>query len=384
MLKNWQRAGFGLYIHWPFCQAKCPYCDFNSHVSKHIDQEAWRTAYLSEIERVYALTPNRVLGTIFFGGGTPSLISPKTVNDIIKKIKSLWKTANNFEITLEANPTSVEGSLFCDYRSAGVNRISLGIQALDDLALKKLGRLHTVTEAKAALEIACSIFERVNFDLIYARQDQSLKDWEKELLSALKLKVKHLSLYQLTIEDGTVFGKRAQAGKLPGLPTETLSTDMYFLTQNIMSDNSFNQYEISNHALTEEKSRHNLIYWRGGDFIGIGPGAHGRLSFDDKRWATVEIKTPQKWLNYVNKLGSGEESKTLISKSDEALEYLMMSTRLAEGCDIDVVSRLDTNLLKVNKIKELENLGFIYLEKNRLIPTPQGRVILNTLLSELI
>jgi len=384
VLKNWQRAGFGLYIHWPFCQAKCPYCDFNSHVSKHIDQEAWRTAYLSEIERVYALTPNRVLGTIFFGGGTPSLISPKTVNDIIKKIKSLWKTANNFEITLEANPTSVEGSLFCDYRSAGVNRISLGIQALDDLALKKLGRLHTVTEAKAALEIACSIFERVNFDLIYARQDQSLKDWEKELLSALKLKVKHLSLYQLTIEDGTVFGKRAQAGKLPGLPTETLSTDMYFLTQNIMSDNSFNQYEISNHALTEEKSRHNLIYWRGGDFIGIGPGAHGRLSFDDKRWATVEIKTPQKWLNYVNKLGSGEESKTLISKSDEALEYLMMSTRLAEGCDIDVVSRLDTNLLKVNKIKELENLGFIYLEKNRLIPTPQGRVILNTLLSELI
>jgi putative oxygen-independent coproporphyrinogen III oxidase len=384
VLKNWQRAGFGLYIHWPFCQAKCPYCDFNSHVSKHIDQEAWRTAYLSEIERVYELTPNRVLGTIFFGGGTPSLISPKTVNDIIKKIKSLWKTANNFEITLEANPTSVEGSLFCDYRSAGVNRISLGIQALDDLALKKLGRLHTVTEAKAALEIACSIFERVNFDLIYARQDQSLKDWEKELLSALKLKVKHLSLYQLTIEDGTVFGKRAQAGKLPGLPTETLSTDMYFLTQNIMSDNSFNQYEISNHALTEEKSRHNLIYWRGGDFIGIGPGAHGRLSFDDKRWATVEIKTPQKWLNYVNKLGSGEESKTLISKSDEALEYLMMSTRLAEGCDIDVVSRLDTNLLKVNKIKELENLGFIYLEKNRLIPTPQGRVILNTLLSELI
>ncbi|MDA0362255.1 MAG: radical SAM family heme chaperone HemW, partial [Proteobacteria bacterium] len=246
MLENWQRAGFGLYIHWPFCQAKCPYCDFNSHVSKHIDQEVWRTAYLSEIERVYALTPNRVLGTIFFGGGTPSLISPKTVNDIIKKIKSLWKTANDFEITLEANPTSVEGSLFCDYKSAGVNRISLGVQALDDLALKKLGRLHTVTEAKAALEIACSIFERVNFDLIYARQDQSLKDWEKELISALKLKVKHISLYQLTIEDGTVFGKRAQAGKLLGLPTETLATDMYFLTQNIMSDNDFNQYEISN------------------------------------------------------------------------------------------------------------------------------------------
>lgn len=384
MLENWQRAGFGLYIHWPFCQAKCPYCDFNSHVSKHIDQEVWRTAYLSEIERVYALTPNRVLGTIFFGGGTPSLISPKTVNDIIKKIKSLWKTANDFEITLEANPTSVEGSLFCDYKSAGVNRISLGVQALDDLALKKLGRLHTVTEAKAALEIACSIFERVNFDLIYARQDQSLKDWEKELISALKLKVKHISLYQLTIEDGTVFGKRAQAGKLLGLPTETLATDMYFLTQNIMSDNGFNQYEISNHALTEEKSRHNLIYWRGGDFIGIGPGAHGRLSFDDKRWATVEIKMPQKWLNHVNKLGSGEESKTFISKSEEALEYLMMSTRLAEGCDIGVVSRLDSNLLKMNKIKDLEDLGFLYLEKNKLIPSPRGRVVLNTLLAELI
>ena len=384
MLENWQRAGFGLYIHWPFCQAKCPYCDFNSHVSKHIDQEAWRTAYLSEIERVYALTPNRVLGTIFFGGGTPSLISPKTVNDIIKKIKSLWKTANDFEITLEANPTSVEGSLFCDYKSAGVNRISLGVQALDDLALKKLGRLHTVTEAKAALEIACSIFERVNFDLIYARQDQSLKDWEKELISALKLKVKHISLYQLTIEDGTVFGKRAQAGKLLGLPTETLATDMYFLTQNIMSDNGFNQYEISNHALTEEKSRHNLIYWRGGDFIGIGPGAHGRLSFDDKRWATVEIKMPQKWLNHVNKLGSGEESKTFISKSEEALEYLMMSARLAEGCDIGVVNRLDSNLLKMNKIKDLEDLGFLYLEKNKLIPSPRGRVVLNTLLAELI
>ena len=260
MVKNWQRAGFGLYIHWPFCQSKCPYCDFNSHVSSNIDQEAWTEAYLSEISNNYHHSSEKILNTVFFGGGTPSLMPSKTIETIITHILSLWKTSNQLEITLEANPTSIDVSRFKEYRSAGVNRVSVGVQSLDDTSLKYLGRLHTGKDAIIAVQTAQSVFDRVSFDLIYARQNQTIKAWEEELLSALSLGTNHMSLYQLTIEDGTVFGDRAKIGKLPGLPSEDLSADMYTLTQEIMSSNRLPLYEVSNHAFPGEESRHNLIF----------------------------------------------------------------------------------------------------------------------------
>jgi|TARA_B110000196_G_scaffold52426_1_gene43190 putative oxygen-independent coproporphyrinogen III oxidase len=384
MVKNWQRAGFGLYIHWPFCQSKCPYCDFNSHVSSNIDQEAWTEAYLSEISNNYHFSSEKVLNTVFFGGGTPSLMPSKTIETIITHILSLWKTSNQLEITLEANPTSIDVSRFKEYRSAGVNRVSVGVQSLDDTSLKYLGRLHTGKEAIIAVQTAQSVFDRVSFDLIYARQNQTIKAWEQELLSALSLGTNHMSLYQLTIEDGTVFGDRAKIGKLPGLPSEDLSADMYTLTQEIMSSNRLPLYEVSNHAFPGEESRHNLIYWRGGDFIGIGPGAHGRYYQGPKRKATVMTKNPNKWLSQIKRLGHGAEPSTVLSKSDEALEYLMMSARLVEGTDLKFLETLDLNLLNYNNIKGLTKLGLIFVKNERMVVTPEGRPVLNSVLSELI
>ena len=384
MVKNWQRAGFGLYIHWPFCQSKCPYCDFNSHVSSNIDQEAWTEAYLSEISNNYHHSSEKILNTVFFGGGTPSLMPSKTIETIITHILSLWKTSNQLEITLEANPTSIDVSRFKEYRSAGVNRVSVGVQSLDDTSLKYLGRLHTGKDAIIAVQTAQSVFDRVSFDLIYARQNQTIKAWEQELLSALSLGTNHMSLYQLTIEDGTVFGDRAKIGKLPGLPSEDLSADMYTLTQEIMSSNRLPLYEVSNHAFPGEESRHNLIYWRGGDFIGIGPGAHGRYYQGPKRKATVMTKNPNKWLSQIKRLGHGAEPSTVLSKSDEALEYLMMSARLVEGTDLKFLETLDLNLLNYNNIKGLTKLGLIFVKNERMVVTPEGRPVLNSVLSELI
>ena len=384
MLKNWQRAGFGLYIHWPFCQSKCPYCDFNSHVSSNIDHDAWTKAYLSEISKNHRHSSEKILNTVFFGGGTPSLMPSKTIEAIINHILALWKTSNQLEITLEANPTSIDVSRFKEYKSAGVNRVSIGVQSLDDMSLKYLGRLHTGKDAITAVQTAQSIFDRVSFDLIYARQNQTIKDWEKELLSALSLGTNHMSLYQLTIEDGTVFGDRAKIGKLPGLPSEDLSADMYTLTQEIMNNNRLPLYEVSNHAFPGEESHHNLIYWRGGDFIGIGPGAHGRYYEGSKRKATVMTKSPNKWLSQIDKVGHGAEPATILSKSEEALEYLMMSARLVEGTDLKFLESLDLNLVKHKNIKGLIELGLILIKNERIILTPKGRPILNSVLSELI
>ena len=384
MLKNWQRAGFGLYIHWPFCQSKCPYCDFNSHVSSNIDHDAWTKAYLSEISKNHRHSSEKILNTVFFGGGTPSLMPSKTIEAIINHILALWKTSNQLEVTLEANPTSIDVSRFKEYKSAGVNRVSIGVQSLDDMSLKYLGRLHTGKDAITAVQTAQSIFDRVSFDLIYARQNQTIKDWEKELLSALSLGTNHMSLYQLTIEDGTVFGDRAKIGKLPGLPSEDLSADMYTLTQEIMNNNRLPLYEVSNHAFPGEESHHNLIYWRGGDFIGIGPGAHGRYYEGSKRKATVMTKSPNKWLSQIDKVGHSAEPTTILSKSEEALEYLMMSARLVEGTDLKFLESLDLNLVKHKNIKGLIELGLILIKNERIILTPKGRPILNSVLSELI
>ena len=263
--------GFGVYIHWPFCQSKCPYCDFNSHVSGGIDQSRWRAAYLAEIERLGFETEGRILDTIYFGGGTPSLMEPDLVGAILGKISATWRRSNDIEITLEANPSSVEAARFLGYRDAGVNRVSIGVQALDGADLLRLGRMHSVNEAIRAIEIGNSVFSRVNFDLIYARKDQTLQAWAAELATALSFGSSHLSLYQLTVEDGTVFQQRHAKGQLRGLPTEDLAADMFDLTQDLCGQAGIPAYEVSNHAGSGQESRHNMIYWRGGDFIGRDP-----------------------------------------------------------------------------------------------------------------
>ena len=339
-MEDWQNGGFGLYLHWPFCASKCPYCDFNSHVAASIDQRRWMRAYLGEITRIGTETSGRVLNTVFFGGGTPSLMDPEIVAAILERIRSTWPVANDLEVTLEANPGSVEAARFHAYAAAGVNRLSMGVQALNDPDLKRLGRLHSAAEARAAFEVARGAFPRVSFDLIYARQHQSAAAWVAELREALAMAVDHLSLYQLTIEDGTAFGARHFAGRLEGLPDDDLSADMYLITQDILADFGMPAYEVSNHARDGAESRHNLIYWRYGDYAGIGPGAHGRLTLGGLRFATETPRAPTAWLERVEREGHGEVPRERLSQGDQAAEYLMMALRLSEGLDLDRHARL--------------------------------------------
>jgi putative oxygen-independent coproporphyrinogen III oxidase len=381
--EDWEYGGFGLYIHWPFCQSKCPYCDFNSHVAAHVDQERWSRAYLSEIERVGAETPGRVLRSVFFGGGTPSLMEPVLVDAILRKVRATWPVANDIEITLEANPTSVEAGRFAGYRDAGVNRISMGIQALIDTDLRHLGRLHTVAEAIRAFETARGIFDRVSFDLIYARQDQSLSDWKAELLQALGMAVDHLSLYQLTIEQGTSFGDRYAAGKLRGLPDEDRAADMFELTQDLTGEAGFTGYEVSNHAKPGQESRHNLIYWRYGDYAGIGPGAHGRLTTGGVRFATEAPKEPMAWLQHVEKSGSGEGLRDNLTSADQFAEMMMMGMRLADGVDLDRIGRFAPSTFSFN-ISSLIEIDMVEVNAGRLRTTAQGRQVLNAVLRQLL
>ncbi len=381
---DWQYGGFGIYLHWPFCQAKCPYCDFNSHVSANIDQARWKAAYLAEIRRGAAETPDRMLTSVFFGGGTPSLMAPDTVAAIISEIRSHWPTANDLEITLEANPTSVEAARFKAYRDAGVNRVSIGIQALNDTDLKRLGRLHSVAEARRAFDLARDCFDRVSFDLIYARQDQTLSDWEIELRLALAMAADHLSLYQLTIEDGTAFGARFAAGNLRGLPTDDLGADMYDLTQDLCESAGFPAYEVSNHARDLAQSRHNLIYWRGGEYLGLGPGAHGRITHQGMRVATETEKAPTAWLKRVEQAGSGETVRDPLADEDRAVEYMMMSLRLSEGTDLQRYSTLSGKNLSEKSLKMLEDEGLVKIASDRLTATATGRRVLNGILRELL
>ncbi len=376
-------GGFGLYIHWPFCQAKCPYCDFNSHVVKSIDQDRWARAYLSELDRVAEDTSDRILGTVFFGGGTPSLMDPKIVDQIMNRIRANWSLANDFEATMEANPSSVEASRFQAYRAAGVDRVSLGIQALNDADLKALGRLHSADEAKAALDIAGSTFDRVSFDLIYARQSQSLSDWEVELTKALSYGTTHMSLYQLTIEDGTAFGERFKAGKLRDLPDDDLAADMFELTQTKMNDAGMPAYEVSNHAKPGQESRHNLIYWRGGDYLGIGPGAHGRITDHRTRYGTETPQAPSVWLTAVEERGSGQSVKTPITSDEAETEYVMMSLRTSEGIDL---ARLSPALIEAIsfEINSLVDAGLIIQTDTRISVPAEKRVLLNAILKELL
>jgi putative oxygen-independent coproporphyrinogen III oxidase len=380
---DWMAGGFGLYVHWPFCMAKCPYCDFNSHVAAQIDQSRWQRAYLAEIDRIGAETGGRVLGSVFFGGGTPSLMDPDLVDTILSRIRATWPIVNDLEVTLEANPTSVEAGRFRGYRDAGVNRISMGIQALNDPDLRRLGRMHSVSEAKAAFGVARALFDRVSFDLIYARQDQTLAAWKAELSEAIDMAVDHLSLYQLTIEDGTVFGERHAAGKLRGLPEPDLAADMFEVTQELTGRAGMLAYEISNHAQPGQESRHNLIYWRSGDYAGIGPGAHGRLTLAGQRWAIEAPKSPQLWLEKVEQTQMGDGSRETLGSDDRAAEFLMMGLRLTEGIDLKRLGNLGGADLN-SKINALSEIGMISAEADRLTVTAAGRPVLNAVLRELL
>ncbi len=383
MADDWRNGGFGLYVHWPFCEAKCPYCDFNSHVSRNIDQKQWLNSYLNELKRAASETQGRVLNTIFFGGGTPSLMAPDTISAIIEEARALWRPANDMEITLEANPGSVEAGRFAGYRDAGVNRISMGVQALNDDDLRRLGRIHTVAEARAAFDIARSCFDRVSFDLIYARQHQSLDAWRAELAEALSMAIDHLSLYQLTIEEGTAFGDRYAVGKLRGLPEDDSAADMYLATQEICEAHGLPAYEVSNHARSGAESQHNLIYWRYGDYVGIGPGAHGRITLDGHKFATETFLSPTKWLAAVEN-GSGESNRFELTQREQAFEYLMMCLRIAEGLNIDRYKQLSGEDLPQEKLDTLADLGMLILEDDQLRATSQGRAVLNAVIRELL
>ncbi|WP_045388389.1 radical SAM family heme chaperone HemW [Falsirhodobacter sp. alg1] len=381
-MEDWRNGGFGLYLHWPFCQSKCPYCDFNSHVSANIDQERWQAAYLAEIDRMGAETSGRVLNTVFFGGGTPSLMDPSVVDAILSRIRMTWPNANDIEITLEANPGSVEAGRFRAYADAGVNRISMGVQALNDADLRRLGRLHSVAEARKAFDIARSTFDRVSFDLIYARQDQTLAAWEAELQEALSMAVDHLSMYQLTIEDGTAFGDRFARGGLRGLPSDDLGADMYTLTQDLCEAHGMPAYEVSNHARAGAESRHNRIYWQGGDYLGIGPGAHGRLTLEGTRWATVAPKAPGAWL-HAAEAGHGEAPREVVTASEQADEYLMMGLRLRDGLDLNRLMALSPTALDRKGLARMLDLEMVTLDGDRLCATPQGRILLNAVIAAL-
>lgn len=382
-MQDWRDGGFGLYLHWPFCQSKCPYCDFNSHVASTIDQRRWRDAYVQEIRRAGNETSGRVLQTVFFGGGTPSLMEPEIVGDILDTVRATWPMVNDPEITLEANPGSVEAGRFRAYRQAGVNRVSMGVQALNDNDLRRLGRLHSVADARAAFDIARDCFDRVSFDLIYARQDQTLDKWRAELTEALSMAVDHLSMYQLTIEDGTAFGDRFARGGLRGLPDEDVQADMYEVTQEICDLHGMPAYEVSNHARPGCESRHNLIYWRMGDYIGIGPGAHGRITTGTTRWATEAPKAPGDWLARVERGEVGELPREAVSAEEQASEYLLMSMRLAEGMDMDRYEGLRGLALPESRVRALEELGLVQRAENRIAATKGGRAVLNGILREL-
>jgi len=383
-MEDWQEGGFGVYVHWPFCASKCPYCDFNSHVRAQVDQAAWKDALLFEINRLADETPGRVLRSVFFGGGTPSLMPPETVDAVIAEICARWTPSNDLEIALEANPGSVEAGRFRAYAQAGVTRVSMGVQALNDTDLRALGRLHSVAEARKAFDIARNSFEAVSFDLIYARQNQSLSDWRAELIEALDMAVDHLSLYQLTIEPGTAFGARFEAGKLRGLPKDDIAADMFEVTQEVCAANGLPAYEVSNHARPGAMCRHNLIYWQGGDYVGLGPGAHGRLTLGKTRFATEALLSPEAWLNSVQTKGHGESGRTALSATDRGNEYLMMSLRLAEGMSIPRLERLSGQRLSLEKLDHLQQIGMVAVENERLRTTLQGRMVLNAVIGELL
>ena len=377
---NPDEAGFGVYVHWPFCASKCPYCDFNSHV-RHggVDEGRFLAAYLREIEHTARQIGPRTTDSVFFGGGTPSLMQPKTVAAILGAIDRHWPIAAGAEITLEANPSSVEAGRFAGYAAAGVNRVSLGVQSLSDPILRTLGRLHSAAEARTAIEIARSTFARFSFDLIYARPGQTAAAWRDELAEALALAGHHLSLYQLTIEAGTPFAALHASGKLV-IPADHAAEELFALTQDMTAAAGLPAYEISNHASAGEASRHNLLYWRYGEYAGIGAGAHGRvlLAPGARRVATATERSPERWLERVEANGIGTVEETVLTPCEQADEALLMGLRLEQGFDLGRLERLAGTRPSASVLARLTGLGLIEpIGLDRIKATPRGRFVLN-------
>ena len=375
---------FGVYLHWPFCLSKCPYCDFNSHV-RHggIDEARYVRAFAREIAATAERVPGRVVSTIFFGGGTPSLMQPATVEALLNEISKHWIILPGAEVTLEANPTSVEAERFRGYRAAGVNRVSLGVQSLDDASLKELGRLHTAREALDAVAVARSIFQRYSFDLIYARPKQTPQQWATELKLAISEAAEHLSLYQLTIEPGTPFFALHRAGKI-ATPNDEIGRALYDTTQEICAAAGLPAYEISNHARSGAECRHNLVYWRGHEYAGIGPGAHGRLNIGGVRYATETEKRPESWLMRVEASGHGLTVNEPLMTGEQADEYLLMGLRLAEGIDPERYQKLAGRALDEKRISILKEEGAIEsMADGRLRVTLSGFPVLDAVVADL-
>ncbi len=377
-------AGFGVYLHWPFCAAKCPYCDFNSHV-RHagVDEARFLAAFRAEIAHVAAKIPGREVSSIFLGGGTPSLMRPETVAGLLDAVAAHWTVAPGAEVTLEANPSSVEAGRFRGYREAGVNRVSLGVQALDDASLKTLGRLHNAEEAFAAIRIAQTTFARTSFDLIYARPGQTPEAWRSELREAIARAAEHLSLYQLTIEPGTPFYGLAAAGKLT-TPDEETGRALYDVTQEVCAASGLPAYEISNHARPGAEARHNLLYWRYGEYAGIGPGAHGRLVTENGRLGTVTERGPEAWLGRVETGGHGIAETETLDRDAQADEFLVMGLRLTEGIDPARYAALKGRALDAGRVEALVRDGLIARRSSgQIAATPAGAPVLNALVAEL-
>jgi len=374
-------TGFGIYVHWPYCSAKCPYCDFNSHVRERFSEERWSGAILRELEYAASLNSARPdVSSVFFGGGTPSLMSGRGVGRVLDAIAKMWRVADEIEVTLEANPNSVEQGRFRDYRAAGVNRVSIGVQALDRSALKALGRLQGVDEARNAVRLSQNVFPRSSFDLIYARPAQTLEAWKHELEEALAFGTEHLSLYQLTIEPGTAYATLARQGKL-ALPDEEQAVQLYEATEELCGAAGLKAYEVSNYARAGAESRHNLVYWRYGDYVGVGPGAHGRLTRNGRRIATEAERLPEKWLAQVEQ--SGASLTTSDISAEAAREHLLMGLRLAEGVDLDEYRRRWAVTPSERCIAELSGQGLIAVHDGRLRATARGRLVLNAVIARL-
>ncbi len=384
LLPDTGEPGFGVYVHWPFCAAKCPYCDFNSHVRHQpVDQERFTAAFLKEMETMRRMSGPKTVTSVFLGGGTPSLMNPATVEAILNGISRHWHMPDGIEITMEANPSSVEATRFRGYRAAGVNRVSLGVQALNDADLKFLGRLHDVTDALKAIRLARDIFPRMSFDLIYARPKQTVEEWEAELAQAISYAVDHLSLYQLTIEEGTPFYGLHKAGKLI-VPDGDQSAALYEATQEITARHGMPAYEVSNHAQPGAESRHNLTYWRYGDYAGIGPGAHGRLSRGSQKIATATERRPETWLEQVEAQGHGMVDQELLGYDEQADELLLMGLRLREGVDLARWQQLSGRDPNPDREQTLLEHGFIErIGNSRLRCTPKGMLILDAVVADL-
>lgn len=379
--------GFGIYVHWPFCASKCPYCDFNSHVRPNgVDQARFAAGLARELAHFAARVPGRTVGSIFFGGGTPSLMAPKSVETVLEAIAKHWSLDPAVEITLEANPSSADAANFTAYRAAGVNRLSLGVQALNDRDLKRLGRLHDVAEALDAIALARRTFDRMSFDMIYARPDQTVAEWRDELKAAVDLAADHLSVYQLTIEAETRFEDLWKAGKLI-LPDHDLAADLWDATHEVLDAAGLPAYETSNHAAPGAESRHNLVYWRYGEYVGVGAGAHGRLVETGERRATATEKNPEKWLRLVEAHGHGLVDDEFLTREEQGDEYLLMGLRLTEGIDLDRWEEISGRVLDPARLADLEAHGMVEMvregNRRRVRATPSGAAVLDAVVADL-